>query len=181
VTSHRKSITGRDGDRIAKILVDNVVRFRAAGKSVMADMADGRSLHMPKKDTIRALAVEFGASFVCCAPGLLVPRLLLVRYAQGSREEGGGGWLRVVGSGKLVRVTDSYRNEVAEAVTQRRIEVALAGPSDAKVTAEEAYADGKKAWASCRANSPPRDLDRILRGWWMAGWNDADIERGDQA
>lgn len=177
----RQTITARLGDRIARFSVSSVIRFRADDKSVMADLVDGRSLFMPTKDRMKALAIEFSASFVCCSPGLMVPRQLLISYTQGSRVEGGGGWLRVAGSGKPIRVTDSFRHEVAEAVVQRRIELALDVQSDAKVTPEEAYAAGKQAREACWSNSPPRSLDRTLRGWWQAGWNDTDIERGAKA
>lgn len=177
----RKTIGARYGDSIAPVAVDSVVRFLNDGKIVVAQLVDGQSVLLPSKETIRELAVEFAENFVACAPGLLVRRLLLISYTQGSREEGGGGWLRLAGSAKLVRVTDSFRNVVAEAVVQRRIEIAMAGPSDAKVSSSDAYASGRDARQSRRPKEPPRGLDRTLRSWWMAGWNDADIETGIQA
>lgn len=179
MTAPRKFISARVGDQLTKFSVDSVLRFRADDKFVMADLVDGRSMYMPRHSTIKALGAEFIDSFITCNPALMLPRLLLVHYTQGTREEGGG-WLRVAGSGEKVRVTDAFRNEVAEAVVQRRIEIALAGPSDAKVTPEDAYAAGKQAREGDWSNSPPRGLDRVLRGWWMAGWNDTDIERGKQ-
>jgi hypothetical protein len=172
----RRALKARLGDTITQFSIDSVKWFRADDRIVMADLIDGRSLYLHARMTIRLLAAEFAADFVCCSPGLLVKRSLMMSYTQAARAEGGGGWLRIAGHGKSIRVTDSFRLEVAEAVTLRRIEIALTGPCDVKVKPEDAYAEGKQARACNANNSPPSGLDRVLRGWWMAGWNDADIE-----
>lgn len=39
-----------------------------------------------------------------------------------------------------------------------------------------AYFEGRKARESGQLNDAPGYLSPVLRSWWLAGWNDRDIE-----
>lgn len=48
------------------------------------------------------------------------------------------------------------------------------------ITSAKAYEDGSMARSSGRSATPPYNSttreSRVLRGWWIAGWNDKDME-----
>lgn len=165
-------ITTHLGNRVIKVELDHVVWFKAQDKFVAACMLNGAVHIMPKAWTIRFIGETYPDKFLRVSSSQAVAISRLAKYTP-AKPPMNGGFVYLVRGG-VVRVTERYVGHVRGFMLEHV-------PEPDEVSAErlqdhEWYPLGVKARQSGQDKSPPPGLSRCARSWWLAGWNDRDIE-----
>ena len=167
------TITTTLGERTIVVDVSQVVWFLAKDKYVEARMLDGRDILLPKATTIKRLQETYGDQFLQVS----VAQTVATDCVRGLRVDpkGQGGHL-YLNQDLPVRVTARFLNQVRAVVKALEASRELAAEPPEPVTPETWYTRGRKARQKGAGKVPPHGLDACSRSWWLAGWNDRDIE-----
>lgn len=175
----RKVIVSVGADKTRQVDVAKVTHFQAADKCVSAYHQSGEML-LGSFERIKNLAVEFSDDFVQLSRELVVRKGLIRSLSDKVRDQH---WrlASVEGIGDQIRVTRPYVEGAAKAAFDNMDAATVTAPMDDEPpSAERSYVLGGNARESCFSKNPPAHLSREHRSWWLAGWNDRDIERSDR-
>lgn len=165
-------ITTTLGTRAIKANLDHVVWFKAKDRLVEACMLNGAVHIMPKAWSIKWVVEQYSNQFLRVSSTQAVAITRLAKYAPAKPPMNGG--FVYLDRGGVVRVTERYvghvRGFMLEHVPEPTEEAAPHLPD------HEWYPLGVKARQCGQDKSPPPGLNRCARSWWLAGWNDRDIE-----
>lgn len=155
----------------------DITHFQHDGKYISAFHSEGE-LILGRFERVKHLAVELEGEFIQVSRSLLVRKTLIRSLINSSRTaRWGTATIDVVGDS--VRVEASCLPAVREvmAASTAAAKAATTGKPDVSIqTDEDSYSKGVYARDCARLKSPPGNLGLNLRSWWLAGWNDRDIE-----